>query len=150
MVSEAAVARERELAKLQEGLSAAMQRAAEVERGLAEREAELAKARSDLDTRLAELEVEGQELAAREAKAPIRPAVRVFHPKFHAPKPTTLPVGTPVRFTPEPLARAPVRPAARYVLRNRSISVRVTSGCDIRLTCSRMRSRAFRRRPTRR
>src|SRR5207253_2428413 len=49
---------------------------------------------------------------AREAKAPIRPAVRVFHPKFHAPKPTTLPVGTPIRFTPEPLVRAPVRPAA--------------------------------------
>src|SRR5438876_2619998 len=52
------------------------------------------------------------ELAAREAKAPARPPVRVFHPKFHAPKPKTLPVGTPVRFTPEPLARAPVRPAA--------------------------------------
>src|SRR5437868_11982496 len=56
-------------------------------------------------------EMNFSELATREAKAPIRPAVRVFHPKFHAPKPTTLPVGTPVRFTPEPLMRGPIRAA---------------------------------------
>src|SRR5437588_9075688 len=56
-------------------------------------------------------EMNFSELAAREAKAPARPAVRVFHPKFHAPKPTTLPAGTPVRFTPEPLRRAPIRAA---------------------------------------
>src|SRR5438876_2111473 len=56
-------------------------------------------------------EMNFSELAAREAKAPARPPVRVFHPKFHAPKPKTLPVGTPIHFTPAPLVRGPVRAA---------------------------------------
>src|SRR5438874_11218945 len=54
-------------------------------------------------------EMNFSDLAAREAKAPARPPVRVFHPKFHAPKPTTLPVGTPIHFTPAPLTRGPIR-----------------------------------------
>jgi chromosome segregation ATPase len=62
LVSEANVARERELAKLQEGLSAAMERAAEVERGLAERHAELARLRSEFDTRIAEVEQQERHL----------------------------------------------------------------------------------------
>src|SRR5438552_16008539 len=67
-------------------------------------------------------EMNFSELAAREAKAPARPAVRVFHPKFHAPKPTTLPVGTPIHFTPEPLRRAPIRAATAPQPRSPTLS----------------------------
>src|SRR5207237_3312852 len=67
-------------------------------------------------------EMNFSELAAREAKAPARPTVQVFHPRRHAPKPTTLPAGTPIRFTPEPLARAPIRAAVAPQPRSPALS----------------------------